>query len=65
MNVSSSRAPPPNVTTTAFLPRGVAMPLNRGVPNSAAAAPAPVADRRKLRRLERDCMRNLTWVGVV
>ena len=46
MNVSSSRAPPPNVTTTALRFLFAAMPRVAEGANKAA----PVAARRKLRR---------------
>src|SRR6266545_1213559 len=51
IKVSSSRAPPPKVTTTARFARGAAMPRRVEGPKKAVAAPAPVADRRKFRRL--------------
>jgi len=51
MNVSSSRAPPPKVTTTALRP-GFVAPLRRGDANSDAhPIAAPVVRRRNSRRL--------------
>src|SRR5947209_6352393 len=49
MNVSSSRAPPPNVTTTAFWPRGATRALSVDGPKKLDVAAAPAARRRKLR----------------
>jgi hypothetical protein len=51
MKVSSSRAPPPNVTTTALRPRGVAIAHRGAMIGKALAAAAPVTSRRKVRRL--------------
>jgi hypothetical protein len=52
MNVSSSRAPPPNVTTTTFFAPGKASAELGAKLNKVAPRPMPVADRKKSRRLD-------------
>src|ERR1700722_2132835 len=51
MNVSSSRVPPPKVTTTAFCPVRMAIARRGEKADNAVAAVAPVAVRRNSRRL--------------
>src|ERR1035438_1748614 len=60
MNVSSSRAPPPNVTTTAFRFKDAAQERRGDSPNSAAPPVAPVTVRRKSRRLP-DTASAIAW----
>src|SRR5580658_6379193 len=56
MKVSSSRAPPPKVTTTALRFLGIANARKAVGPKKVAAEAAPVAARRKVRRL-----REIAW----
>jgi hypothetical protein len=61
-NVSSSLAPPPNVTTTTLRPRGAASADTGANPKSVAPAVARVTSRKKSRRLCEMACGVIMWI---